>query len=166
MMLNTIGLIDKLPALVTDRNVMAFLKMIRYCEGTAAPAGYSMLFGGKLFTGFADHPRQSFRFTDKLGRSLTTSAAGAYQFQRGTWDECKKALGLKDFMPDSQDKAAIYLIARRGALDLVKAGNVKGAINKLGNEWASLPSASIAQPRKSLTDCINVYKKNGGQVAV
>src|SRR5207302_11144329 len=63
-----------------DANAAAFLQTIRVAEGTAGPDGYRTLFGGRLFTDFADHPRQAVQFVDQAGRKLWTSAAGAYQF--------------------------------------------------------------------------------------
>ena len=96
-------------------NLRAFLYLIRWCEGTSGDNGYRTLFGGGMFDSFADHPRKA--ITRPLGgKNLTSTAAGAYQVLERTWDECKKALGLPDFSPESQDRAAIYLIKRRGAL--------------------------------------------------
>ena len=69
--------------------------------GTESP-GYNVLNGGERFTSFADHPRRK-------GAGGTTTAAGRYQFVKATWDRAATALNLKDFSPESQDKAAWWL---------------------------------------------------------
>ncbi len=127
----------------------AFLALIRKAEG----AGYSTLFGGGTFAGFADHPRQ--RISRPLGgRLLTSTAAGAYQFLSRTWDECSAACGLKDFSPASQDTAALFLIDRREALEDVLAGDWPAAIGKCNKEWASLPGSPYGQPTRPITECL------------
>lgn len=132
-----------------NENVRAFLSLIRKTEG----AGYSTLFGGGTFNGWADHPRQ--KITKPLGgRSLTSTAAGAYQFLARTWDECAASCGLKDFSPASQDIAAIFLIDRREALEDVIDGDWRIAIAKCNKEWASLPGSPYGQPTKPLDYCL------------
>ena len=142
-------------------NLRAFLYLIRYCEGTSGENGYRTLFGGGLFDSFADHPRQ--KITRTLGgKPITSSAAGAYQFLTRTWDECARALGLTDFSPESQDRAAVFLIKRRGALPAVEAGNLDEAIRLCNKEWASLPGSPYGQPVKTLAECRAVYHRAGG----
>ncbi|MBN9034983.1 MAG: hypothetical protein J0H53_02845 [Rhizobiales bacterium] len=58
-------------------------------------------------------------------------------------------LGLEDFSPKSQDTAAVALMDERGALEPLVAGDVRGFVNKLGDEWASLPSSSAKQHHRS-----------------
>lgn len=70
--------------------------------GTESGGAYNILNGGEKFSSFADHPR-------RVGRGGTATAAGRYQFVKGTWDRAAKALGLTDFSPESQDKAAWWL---------------------------------------------------------
>lgn len=162
-----IGLIDRLPAILENKNVQAFLKVIRFCEGTLNASGYYMMFGYNRINSTADHPKQFFSYTNLRGEKLRTSAAGAYQITYTNWKDIKSALPHLDFTPQSQDAAAIWILdVKRNALDDIKAGRFEKAINKLGNEWASLPSANSSQPRKSLTECKNVYKKYGGQIAI
>jgi muramidase (phage lysozyme) len=132
-----------------DKNVLAFLALIKYTEG----ANYNTLFGGGLFSDFSDHPRNKITKT-LAGNPITSSAAGAYQFLAGTWDECAKALSLPDFSPTSQDLAAVYLIDRRQALEDVLGGNWKEAIYGCNREWASLPGSPYGQPTKSLAVCL------------
>src|SRR3990167_9402573 len=126
-----------------SNNMRAFLMMIRHAEGTAGPDGYRTLFGGGLFEGFEDHPRQ--RITRKLGgKPITSSAAGAYQFLERTWDEVQTKLDLPDFSPNSQDRGAVELIRRRGALKLVVGGRFEQAVEKVRKEWASMPGAGYS----------------------
>ena len=65
---------------------------------------YQTMNGGEHFSSYADHPGRS--------REGTSSAAGRYQFIKGTWEAAKAALGLPDFSPESQDRAAIWLAQR------------------------------------------------------
>lgn len=144
---------------LNNENVQAFLKVIRRGEGTSDLNGYRRIFGGQLFTGYADHPRITVK---KSG--YTSSAAGAYQFIISTWDETKRIMGLKDFTPASQDLAAVGRIAARGALDDVKAGRFELAIKKTAREWASLPFSPYGQPVISYATAANVYTTNGGTI--
>ena len=145
-----------------DRNTRAFLDMLAYSEGTAGPNGYRTLFGGTLFESYADHPRQSFQFTDKKGRTLRTTAAGRYQFLSRTWDALKAQLNLPDFSPASQDAAALELVRQRGALRDVQAGRIVQAIQKCAPIWASLPGAGYDQPERKLSSLLTTYAQAGG----
>lgn len=147
-----------------DRNTRAFLDMLAYSEGTAGPNGYRTLFGGTMFDSFADHPRQSFQFTDKKGRTLRTTAAGRYQFLIRTWDALAKQLNLPDFSPESQDRAALELVRQRGALRDVQAGRIQAAIAKCANIWASLPGAGYDQPERKLSSLLTTYAQAGGNI--
>lgn len=147
------------PEMLSNPNVRAMLAVIRAGEGTADIDGYRRIFGGQMFTSFADHPRI---LVKKSGYSST--AAGAYQFLARVWDETAKLMNLKDFSPASQDLAALGRIAARGALDDVIAGRFEVAIKKLGKEWASLPFSPYGQPTKTLAQAKNVYLANNGTI--
>lgn len=150
------------PADLNNPNVQALLQVIRAGEGTSGPTGYQTLFGGGLFQGFADHPRQA--ITRKLGgRSITSTAAGAYQFLASTWDETARIMGLPDFSPRSQDLGALGRIAARGALADVKAGNFDAAIKKIAREWASMPGSPYGQPVITWDRARALYASAGGQ---
>ncbi|MDL2267205.1 glycoside hydrolase family 104 protein [Desulfovibrio sp. OttesenSCG-928-G15] len=132
-------------------NVRAFLNVIAKAEGTHGRGdnGYNISFGGSTFQGYGRHPNVSRQFKQTDGKTNSTTAAGRYQFLKGTYDEAGKVMGLDDFSPRSQDKAAVYLIAKRGALEDVVSGNAEAALKKLGKEWASLPSSPYAQKTRS-----------------
>jgi len=145
-----------------QQNIDAFLWAIRVSEGTDGLNGYSMLVGGGLFGSFADHPRVLVDLP-KLG--IKSSAAGAYQILRRTWDDVRGVIGAPDFSPPWQDRAAVELIRRRGALADVRAGRFATAINKCKKEWASLPGAGYGQHENSLARLQNAYVSAGGMLA-
>jgi muramidase (phage lysozyme) len=151
---------DDLFAALTHDNTLAFLSLIREGESSQDNSAYSVMFGGKHFESFADHPR-----IKNTAGSLTSTAAGAYQFISRTWDEMAQRYGLEDFSPRNQDCAAVGLIARRGALDDVLAGRIETAIQKCRLEWASLPGSTYGQPTQKLEKALAVYKAHGGRIA-
>lgn len=149
-------------------NITAFLTVIRRAEGTYSDNGYKYLFGSrynkeKLFESFVDHPKLYFSFKDKTGKTLKTSAAGAYQFIWPTWNTLKKRLKLPDFSPVSQDLAAIELIREAKALKDVEVGKFEVAINKVRKIWASLPGSGNNQPEITMAKAIQFYKEAGGK---
>jgi len=139
------------------QNLRAFLMMIQYAEGTTGGNAYRTLFGGGLFYSFSQHP--NIRVT-KSG--ITSTAAGAYQILYHTWTELQQALRLPDFTPASQDRGAIELIRRKGALADVLAGRITAAIYKCRKVWASFPGAGYGQGERSINSLLTVYRQSGG----
>lgn len=143
-------------------NVRAFLVMLRHGEGTSGENGYRTMFTGKLFDSYADHPRQA--ITAKLGKqTLTSTAAGAYQFLSRTWDGLVKQYGFKDFSPLSQDLGAVALVKQRKALEDVIAGRFEVAVKKCNTIWASLPGSPYGQPTVTLDAIRPIYEDAGGR---
>lgn len=145
--------------LLENRNVLAFLATIRRGEGTLGDGGYTTLYGGGHFEGFADHPRKTI-----TAGGYTSTAAGAYQFLSRTWDALKSAHPdeLPDFSPGCQDRAALMLIDGRHALDDVLNGDISQAITKCNREWASLPGSPYGQPTQTMEAALKFYKNQGG----
>ncbi len=147
---------------VAKANRAAILKVIRFAEGTADPRGYNRIFGGQEVEDLSRHPDICVKF-----RKTCSTAAGAYQFLTTTWEELK----LGEFTPENQDKGAIALIRRRGALADVEAGRFEDAIAKLSPEWASLPRwdgdtrGTYDQPVKTMSELRRVFLEHGGQLA-
>lgn len=143
-------------------NVAAFLKALRLGEGTSDDAGYFRIVGGGTFTDDSAHPNIRV-FIPRY--NVYSTAAGAYQIIRPTWLALQKLYGFEDFSPESQDEAAVALIAGRGALDDVISGRFDEAVNKCSMEWASLPGSKAGQRTEAMEDVLAVYLNHGGTVA-
>lgn len=149
-----------LPPGVTAPTGTQFYKGVKYY--IYGSNSYDQINGGwsNRSYNYKDHPRVV------LGPArLRSSAAGAYQFMPDTWDTCKKACNLPDFSPASQDKACIYLIQTRNALDDVKAGRFSQAAYKVRKIWASFAGAGYGQ-REISTSVLSQYFREGGGTAV
>jgi muramidase (phage lysozyme) len=143
-----------------SKKAKAMLDMIAYAEGTTKSGkGYNVLFGGSTFSG-NQHPR---RIISKWGRS--SDAAGRYQMLSTSWDEPRRALGLSDFSPANQDKAAMWLIKDKRKVN-VESINTKAdfdrAMRKLSYEWASLPGSPYGQPTHPSSEMWAMFKQKAG----
>ncbi|CTT03678.1 TPA: glycoside hydrolase family protein [Escherichia coli] len=145
----------------------AFLDMLAWSEGTdngrqkTNNHGYDVIVGGSLFTDYSDHPRKLVT----LSPTLKSTAAGRYQLLSKWWDAYRVQLGLKDFSPASQDAVALQQIKERGALPLIDSGDIRQAIDRCSNIWASLPGAGYGQFEHKADNLIAVFKAAGGQVS-
>ncbi|EOV0985513.1 glycoside hydrolase family 104 protein, partial [Edwardsiella piscicida] len=122
--------------------------------------GYDVIVGGSLFTDYSDHPRKLVT----LNPSLKSTAAGRYQLLSKWWDAYRVQLGLKDFSPASQDAVALQQIKERGALPLIDNGNIRQAIDRCSNIWASLPGAGYGQFEHKAESLIAKFKEVGGKL--
>lgn len=141
---------QELEKALSNPNVRKMLDVIANAEGVKH--GYNTIFGNERSNDLKAHPNVKKEFTQTDGKKNSTTAAGRYQFLKGTWDKVSKKYGLTDFSPKNQDLAAVALILGRGALGDVMKGDFTKAVGKLGGEWASLPSSPYAQPKKSWKD--------------
>ena len=148
-----------LQAALQQTNVRAFLRAIRLGEGTSDEAGYNRIVGGGTFTDDSVHPHVKV-FLPKY--NVYSTAAGAYQIIFPTWTGLCKQYNFPDFGPDSQDEAAVALIAEKHALDDVVAGRLPNAVSKCAEIWASLPGATSGQRTESMNAVQQVYLSNGG----
>lgn len=138
-------------------NIKAFLDTIAQAEGTAGPDGYRTLFAGETFSDYSTHPDEV-KCAYSNGQRLCSSAAGRYQFLKPTFDRLQKKLSLPDFSPQSQDLAAIELIREEGALEDVKAGNIREALTKVSAIWVHIEGAGYGQPEHSLDKLQAIYQ--------
>ena len=57
----------------------------------------------------------------------------------------RKQLGLKDFSPEKVGDCRVQQIKERGALPMIDRGDIRQAIDRCSNIWASLPGAGYGQ---------------------
>lgn len=154
-------------------NLSAFLYMIRstehvYPRDVVNDAAYSIFYGGSKFQNFADHPvvtgeKKGIPLPDAMCKAAglkpgcVSTAAGAYQFIKPTWVRIRNKIGLPNFSPLSQDRAAVELLDEIGATDLIFVGDIEGAIHKASKIWASLPGSSAQQNPKALAYALNRF---------
>lgn len=165
-----------------EANVSAFLQVLQRCEGTAAAGGYACLYGSTparpvTFSNFSDHPKLTgewagVRLSDVqcegagLSPGCISTAAGAYQITRPTWQRVRAKIGLTDFSPASQDAAAVQLLRDCGAFASLSAGDLAGAVSRARRTWASLPGANYdGQGMRTMDQVAAWYSGSGGAVA-
>jgi muramidase (phage lysozyme) len=112
--------------------VRAFLDTTAKLEG----ANYDTFYGGEKIPnlgGFPGYDRR--RYNNELN-----TASGRYQINAPTYDQFSQQMGIGGFDPHSQDLIAAQLIhSTPGAMDAVKAGNMKRASELLHHRWSSFP---------------------------
>ena len=142
----------------------AFLDMLAWSEGTdngrqkTRNHGYDVIVGGELFTDYSDHPRKLVTLNPKL------KSTGAGRYQLLSVGGMPTASSLKDFSPKSQDAVALQQIKERGALPMIDRGDIRQAIDRCSNIWASLPGAGYGQFEHKADSLIAKFKEAGGTV--
>ena len=121
--------------------------------------GYDVIVGGELFIDYSDHPRKLVTLNPKL----KSTGAGRYQLLSRWRDAYRKQLGLKDFSPKSQDAVALQQIAV-ALLPMIDRGDIRQAIDRCSNIWASLPGAGYGQFEHKADSLIAKFKEAGGTV--
>lgn len=152
-----------------EQRLAAFLYMIRASEHRFPDdvdngACYSLFYSRIPFVNRDDHPvitgeLRGVRLSDKMcrdagfPRGCVSTAAGAYQIIKPTWERVRLAgtwgPRLPDFSDQSQDEAARRVLQMVGALDYVLEGDFETAVAKASSQWASLPKATVNQNPRS-----------------
>lgn len=141
-------------------NVRAFLAMIRRFESGGR---YDVIYGGQLFSDFSKHPNMRVPFMNpRTQKRDFSTAAGAYQITFPTWLSIQAAAPFPDFLPATQDRAAIVLLRLRGALGYIIDGDFENALRVASKTWASLPYTDSKQAHVSLVLALNEYTNQGG----
>ena len=167
-----------MPTFSADANVRAFLDLVKRCEGTAGAADpYRVCYAYRhTIQSLSDHPAVTGEWRGEtlsnamcaasgFGPGCVSTAAGAYQFIKPTWQTLKAQIRASDFGPGSQDAAAIQLLKNIGAYDRIRAGDLSGAVARASGQWASLPGSKAGQGGKSMSQVVAMFAAAGGAVA-
>lgn len=131
---------QRMSSYLDNPNVVAFLDAMARAEGTydQPGGGYTTGFGFKKIQSLADHPYSGSELTPQK----TSTASGRFQFMGHTWGDMKRALGLQDFSPLSQQIAAVKQLDQKGILESIAKGDINDKVlyNAAGI-WASVESA-------------------------
>lgn len=167
------------PAMIdqSEQRVRAFLYMIRSAEHDPTYSDgerYGLFYSSIPFTNYADHPANTgevspVRLPDRfckpagLNPPCYSTAAGAYQIIRPTWNRIRQrgvwGEYLQDFSPTNQDEAARRLLYERGALEPIKKGNLEDAVRRVASVWASLPGSTAQQGGRSMNEIYALFNQ-------
>lgn len=170
----------------TTARINALLYAIRTAEVTNVPdpERYFIGYGYRRFSDYSEHPVRTRRFPTGPGElqpvplsaemcrnaglnpPCVSTAAGAYQFTRPTWEGLRAAgrygPRLPDFSPESQDEAARRLLMEIGAIGPLNAGDIQTAVRIAGARWASLPGSTAKQGGKTMSQVLAYFTEAGG----
>lgn len=148
----------------SDANLIAFLAVIRKLEPGVEQ--YRSLVGGGSFTDFSDHPANK-GWPGIIVGGRKTTAAGAYQIVRTTWNDIGGVSRFGSFDPAAQDAAAIYLIRNRhpNAYMLIESGQIEPALYALRNEWESFDKLLQGNYPYTVADAKESFAAAGGTLA-
>ena len=140
----------------------AFLDMLAWSEGTdngrqkTRNHGYDVIVGRRATCWLLRSPSQTCHAKPKL----KSTGAGRYQLLSRWWDAYRKQRPEKDFSK-SQDAVALQQIKERGALPMIDRGDIRQAIDRCSNIWASLPGAGYGQFEHKADSLIAKIQRSG-----
>ena len=142
----------------------AFLDMLAWSEGTdngrqkTRNHGYDVIVGGELFTDYSDHPRKLVTLNPKQinrRRTLPASFPLVGCLPQAAWPE--RLLSEKSGRCGMQQIKGV-------ALPMIDRGDIRQAIDRCSNIWASLPGAGYGQFEHKADSLIAKFKEAGGTV--
>lgn len=150
--------ITQLDSFGQNPRVRAFLDMIAFAEGTLGKDEYYAQYGQPPATSLKSHPGSRVCL-DIRGKTVCSTAAGRYMFLERIWASTAKKLGLRDFMPKNQDRAALYLLYMHGVIPIIQNGQIAQAIDRVKRTWSTMPNSPYGQPTQRLDALLAIFKK-------
>lgn len=158
-----------LEELLKDPRVQAMLDVIGKGEGTfnskTGKRSYNKMFAGHRFelgSGEGAFRRTPF-FNPKTGKMDISTATGFGQFIRPTWKGVSNMLGgLNIGSPRDQELAILALMHQEGMIGPLMRGDVRTAIARGSDQWASLPGSNSKQPQQKLSSALSLYDSRLG----
>ena len=142
----------------------AFLDMLAWSEELdngrqkTRNHGYDVIVGGELFTDYSDHPPQTCHAKPKL----KSTGAGRYQLLSRWWMS-PQAAWPERLLSEKSGRCGDCSRLRSVALYLWLIGDIRQAIDRCSNIWASLPGAGAGISLTHKADSsIAKFKEAGG----
>ena len=131
----------------------AFLDMLAWSEESdngrqkTRNHGYDVIVGGELFTDYSDHPRKLVTLKPKTQinrrrRRYQLLPVGGMLYRKQFTER---------LLSEKSDAMALQQIKERGALPMIDRGDIRQAIDRCSNIWASLPGAGYVSSSIRLT---------------
>ena len=118
--------------------------------------GYDVIVGGELFTDYSDHPRKL--VTGTQNRNQQAPDATSFFPLVG----CLPQAAWPERLPlRKADAVALQQIKERGALPMIDRGDIRQAIDRCSNIWASLPGAGYGQFEQVADSLIAKIQRSG-----
>lgn len=123
--------------------------------------------GGADFSGYDRHPNIKEVIQSGPNAGKTSDAAGRYQFLSSTWGPIAGKLGISDFSPENQDRAALYLAkseynrktGRDLDADLKTSGFTPEIAKALSDTWEGLkvnPNKAMAAYKATIENKVDL----------
>ena len=120
--------------------------------------GYDVIVGGELFTDYSDHPRKLVaKPKTQISRRRTLPASFPLV-------GCLPQAAWPERLLEKSGRCGIAAGQGRGALPMIDRGDIRQAIDRCSNIWASLPGAGYGQFEHKADSLIAKFKEAGGTV--
>jgi Putative peptidoglycan binding domain len=142
-------------------DLVALKEVNKSLNADGSPTGYLERNGVKGSMGFM--PQSAIADNGTLPRDELRYNVGRYQMKQVDVDDMRARYDKKidDFSPESQDRIAVAKMKYRGVMEPLETGDIRSAIKKGGQEWASLPGSPYGQVQSGYTadQAVEYYNK-------
>jgi len=137
--------------------VRAYLDLVAWKEvghslnADGSPSGYRERNGVAGSRGLM--PESAIADNGTLPRDELRYNVGRYQMKLVDVEDMRNRYDrrIDDFSPESQDRIAVAKMRDRGVMRELEQGDIRGAIERGGKEWASLPGSPYGQVQRGYT---------------
>ena len=142
-------------------DLVALKEVNKSLNADGSPTGYLERNGVRGSMGFM--PESAIADNGTLPRDELRYNVGRYQMKQVDVDDMRARYDKKidDFSPESQDRIAVAKMQYRGVTEPLENGDIRTAIKKGGQEWASLPGSPYGQVQQGYTadQAVDYYNK-------
>ncbi len=142
---------EQTPEVRAYLDLVAWKEVNKSLNADGSPTGYRERNGVEGSKGLM--PESAIANNGTLPTDELRYNVGRYQMKQVDVDDMRKRYDSKidDFSPESQDRIAVAKLKYRGVMSELDEGDIRGAIKKGGQEWASLPGSPYGQVQKEYT---------------